>query len=138
MGPESDLGFVSPHILVCDDAAAECAALATFLRFNGYTVDQVGDGAAAVKFLKEHEIDAILLDLQMPDPDGFHVLSYIQEHRRALPVLLLSGLGPDDIQHEMHRLPSHELPPLLIKPIEPDQLLQILELRLAGELPAPD
>jgi len=138
MEPEIGAGSASPHVLVCDDSAVECAALASFLRFNGYTVDQVGDGASAVQFLKDHEIDALLLDLQMPDPDGFHVLSYIQEHRRALPVLLLSGMGPDDIQHKMHRLPSHQLPPLLIKPVDPDQLLQVLEMRLAGQLPMLD
>jgi len=137
--PAGDVVSSSPRVLVCDDSPAECAALASLLRASGYSVEEVTDGEAALKFLKNNELDALLLDLHMPDqPDGFQVLSYIQEHRRALPVLLLSGMGPDDIQHEMHRLPSHELPPLLIKPIDPGQLLQILELRLSGQLPEAD
>jgi len=63
------------------------------------------------------------------------VLGYLQEHRRALPVILLSGMPLHQIQHKMHNLPTRELPPLLIKPIDPEQLLGILELQLRGELP---
>jgi DNA-binding response OmpR family regulator len=72
----------------------------------------------------------------MPDVDGFEVLGYLQQHRRALPVILLSGMPLNKIQHKIHTLPSPELPPLLIKPIDPDQLLSILDLQLSGELPS--
>jgi hypothetical protein len=47
-------------------------------------------------------------------------------------------MPPNQIQHRIHSLPTPELPPLLIKPIDPDQLLSILEMRLNGELPALD
>jgi DNA-binding response OmpR family regulator len=76
-----------------------------------------------------------LLDLNMPQKDGFGVLSYIQEHRRALPVVLMSGMEPDEIQHKMHVLKERELPPLFIKPIDPEALVQVMELHLRGELP---
>ena len=39
------------------------------------------------------------------------------------------------IQHKMHELPTPELPPLLIKPIDPDQLLGMIELQLSGQMP---
>ena len=77
----------------------------------------------------------MLLDLHMPEVDGFEVLGYLQEHRRALPVILLSGMPLHKIQHRIHTLPTPELPPLLIKPIDPDQLLGVLELQLSGQLP---
>lgn len=77
----------------------------------------------------------MLLDLQMPDVDGFDVLNYIQEHRQALPVILLSGMPPDQIQHKMGELRKHELPPLFIKPIDPAQLVDIVEMQLSGEMP---
>jgi hypothetical protein len=51
-------------------------------------------------------------------------------------VILLSGMTPDRIQHKIKALPTPELPPLLIKPIDPDQLLTILELQLSGQLPS--
>ena len=72
------------------------------------------------------------------EKDGFDVLTYLQGHRKSLPVILLSGMPVDEIQHEMHRLPNRELPPLFIKPIDPGQLVNVLELQLSGELPGSD
>jgi CheY-like chemotaxis protein len=80
-------------------------------------------------------VDLLLLDLGMPHGDGFDVLTYLQAHRRALPVILLSGMPADEIQRGMHRLREQHLPPLLLKPIDPDQLIQIVELQLSGQLP---
>src|ERR1700709_2162794 len=124
----------SPKVLLVDDSPVERLALAHFLRGAGFLVDEAGDGDAAILQLKHCEVDAVLLDLHMPDVDGFEVLSYLQEHRRALPVILLSGMPLHKIQHKMHGLPTQELPPLLIKPIDPDQLLGVLELQLSGGL----
>jgi two-component system, chemotaxis family, chemotaxis protein CheY len=122
-------------ILLCDDSAVERTALARYLRDQDYIVHEVADGNAALEYLKNKTVDLLLLDLHMPQRDGFGVLCYIQEHRRALPVILLSGLPPDQIQHRMNKLPDKELPPLFIKPIDPEKLVQIIDLRLAGELP---
>jgi CheY-like chemotaxis protein len=128
----------SPQILLVDDSPVERLALAHFLRGAGYRVDEAADGDAAILELKHREIDLLLLDLQMPEVDGFEVLSYVQEHRRSLPVILLSGMPPHKIQHRMHVLREPELPPLLLKPIDPDQLLSIVDLRLSGSLPGFD
>jgi CheY-like chemotaxis protein len=125
----------SPRILLCDDSAVERLALAHLLRSSGYTVAEVGDGDSAILQIKHRQIDLVLLDLQMPHVDGFQVLKYLQEHRRALPVILLSGMPLHKIQHKISTLPTHELPPLLIKPVDPDQLLGVLDLQLSGELP---
>src|SRR5688572_31007669 len=131
----SDTTASQARLLLCDDSPVERLALAHFLRRSGYAVDEAGDGEAAIVHIKHRPVDAVLLDLNMPDVDGFAVLSYMQEHRRALPVILLSGMPLHKIQHKIKGLPSPELPPLLIKPIDPDQLLTLLELHLAGQLP---
>ena len=127
-----------PRILLCDDSPVERMALAHYLRRAGYEVDEAGDGETAISQLQNREVDAVLLDLQMPGVSGFEVLGYLQKHRRALPVILLSGMPLDQIQQEIHGLPSRELPPLFLKPIDLDQLMQVLDLQLRGELPAPD
>ena len=123
------------RILLCDDSPVERMALAHFLRRNEFEVDEAEDGEAAIQHLKHRQVDLVLLDLQMPISDGFDVLCYLQEHRRSLPVILLSGMPADAIQHKMHVLPSRELPPLMLKPVDPDQLLNIVDLHLSGELP---
>src|SRR5262245_45534389 len=108
------------RLLLCDDSPVERMALAHYLRRAGYEVDEAGDGESAIAQLQNREVDAVLLDLQMPGMNGFDVLSYLQKHRRALPVILLSGMPLDQIQQEIHSLPTHELPPLFLKPVDLD------------------
>jgi DNA-binding response OmpR family regulator len=71
----------------------------------------------------------------MPGKDGFHVLKYVQKHRPGLPVILLSGMPVDDIEDKIHLLPSRELPPLMLKPVDAIQLLELIDMELSGELP---
>jgi DNA-binding response OmpR family regulator len=109
-------------------------ALAHFLRRFGYRVDEASDGASALEHLKNREVDILLLDLQMPGVDGFHVLKHLQKNRRGLPVILLSGMPVDEIQHNIHWLPSQALPPLFLKPVDLNSLVEVVELQLSGAL----
>ena len=131
----SPADLLGPRLLLCDDSPVERLALAHYLRGAGYNVDEAGDGASALEHLKHRKVDLVLLDLHMPGIDGFDVLNYLQEHRQALPVILLSGMPPDQIQHKMFNLRKSELPPLFIKPIDPAQLVDIVEMQLSGEMP---
>jgi len=56
----------------------------------------------------------------------------VQSNRAKLPVVLMSGLPHDQIGDGIQRLPQHELPPLLLKPVDTRQLFQVIELKLAG------
>ena len=123
-----------PHILVCDDSSSERTALSHLLRDAGFSVDEAPDGDAAIAHVKHRPVDLVLLDLHMPGTDGFQVLSYLQEHRSALPVILLSGMPLNKIQNKMHNLPTPELPPLMIKPVDMEQLLGLVDLQLSGGL----
>jgi DNA-binding response OmpR family regulator len=123
------------RLLICDDSPIERLALAHFLRNNDFSIDESADAESAVQLLQLRPIDLLILDLQMPGKDGFHVLAYLQKHRPGLPVILLSGMPIEEIQDRVHFLPSRELPPLLIKPVDPGQLLELIDLELAGELP---
>lgn len=123
------------RVLIVDDSTDERRALAQILRQHGYQIDEAADGQSALVLLKGRACDLVLLDLQMPGVDGFEVLAFIQERRPELPVILLSGLPPDEIGVGIARLPSGELPPLLLKPVDTGRLLQVVQLKLAGELP---
>jgi CheY-like chemotaxis protein len=129
---EPDVPSGTPRLLVADDSTIERLALSHFLRKSGYAVAEAGDGHAVLEHLKNTQVDVLLLDLNMPQGDGFDVLKYLQEHRRSLPVILMSGMPVDEIQHRMHRLKEQQLPPLLLKPVNPDQIIQVVELQLQG------
>ena len=126
-----------PTVLIADDAPEVCAAAARLFRRRGFETVTAADGGEAIELLQKQKIDAAILDLQMPGTDGFAVLDYVAEHRRALPVMLLSGLPADQIQDRMENLKQDQaLPPLFLKPVDYDQLGEVLELLLSGDLPA--
>jgi two-component system aerobic respiration control sensor histidine kinase ArcB len=124
------------RLLVCDDSPVESLAVAHFLRGNGYTVEVSMDAESTIELLQLRPFDLLILDLQMPGKDGFYVLTYLQKHRPGLPVILLSGMPIDEIQVHIRQLPSRQLPPLLLKPVDPIQLLDLIAVDLADELPA--
>jgi DNA-binding response OmpR family regulator len=123
------------RLLVCDDSPLERLALSHYLRRHEFTVDEAADGESAIQLLQLRPPDVLILDLQMPGKDGFHVLAYLQKHRLDLPVVLLSGMPIEDIEDKIHLLPSRELPPLLLKPVDVIQLVELIDLELSGELP---
>jgi CheY-like chemotaxis protein len=138
MEADSFLSAGSIHtsrLLVCDDSPVERMALSHFLRGAGYGVEEAADGQAALLHLKHRPVDLLVLDLHMPGVDGFSVLKYLAEHRPGLPVILMSGMALHDIQPHIHSLPNHKLPPLFIKPVDAQQVLEIIEMQLAGEMP---
>jgi hypothetical protein len=59
----------------------------------------------------------------------------VQKNRPGLPVILLSGMPIEEIQDRIHILPNRELPPLMLKPVDPVQLLELIDLELSGEFP---
>jgi CheY-like chemotaxis protein len=127
---------VPARLLVADDNPEQRRAMVHLLRDAGYEVDEADDGNAVMLMLRGRSFDLVVLDLQMPGADGFDILNFMQQRLAELPVVLVSGLPPDQIQHAMHRAPGHSLPTLLLKPVDAGQLLNVVEMRLRGELPA--
>jgi len=80
------------QILVVDDEAPMQKYLSSNLKARGYEVLIASDGSEALKLLDEHTFDLVILDIGLPGPDGFEVLSAT---RRAsqVPVLMLSARG---------------------------------------------
>ncbi|HKO98205.1 MAG TPA: response regulator transcription factor [Pyrinomonadaceae bacterium] len=78
--------------------------LADGLRFNleaeGYTVETVGDGEAALTLLsnKEQTYDALVLDVMLPGKDGFTVAAELRAHDNFVPILMLTARSrPEDV-----------------------------------------
>ncbi|MGC1377207.1 MAG: helix-turn-helix domain-containing protein [Anaerolineales bacterium] len=100
---------VGKTLLVVDDDLAALEVSAAVLRAHaaGYRVLKAQGGRAALKTLGEALPDLLLLDLNMPDIDGFAVLEAMQqtEATRHIPVVLLTGMWLDEAQ--MERLPRN-------------------------------
>jgi DNA-binding response OmpR family regulator len=82
-------------ILVVDDTLANVQLLAEMLKASGYKIRPVTSGASALKAAKIEPPDLILLDIHMPDMDGYEVCQQLKadESLRDIPVLFISALG---------------------------------------------
>ncbi|HET9608399.1 MAG TPA: response regulator transcription factor [Acidimicrobiales bacterium] len=84
------------RLLVVDDEPNIVELLATSLRFAGFAVATAMTGADAVRAVERHDPDLVLLDVMLPDVDGFVVLRRLRERRDHLPVLFLTARDAND------------------------------------------
>ena len=81
----------SPRILVVDDTPENLEFLGNRLRALGYRTTIVTDGARAVESVREDPPDAIIMDVMMPEMNGFQACRAIKRERPNLPILILTG-----------------------------------------------
>jgi two-component system OmpR family response regulator len=82
------------RILVVDDEANICALLSATLRHVGYAVRTAGSGAGALSAADEYQPDLVVLDVMLPDFDGFEVARKLRADGRSLPILFLTARDP--------------------------------------------
>ena len=85
---------MSKKILVVDDDIELCNLLKQCLGNEGYEVACQNNGKKVVSYLIENKVDLIILDVMLPEEDGFTVLRKIREVSH-LPVLMLSAKGDE-------------------------------------------
>jgi two-component system OmpR family response regulator len=81
------------RLLVVDDDVKLSRAVGRGLRNEGYAVDVVGDGDAALMQAAVWDYDAIVLDVMLPQRDGFEVCRLLRERECWAPVLMLTARG---------------------------------------------
>lgn len=84
------------HILVVEDEPSLRQLLSNNLTFEGYTVDAVADGIPALASQQARPADLIILDLMLPEMDGFRVLRALRDKQDPVPVLMLTARGAEN------------------------------------------
>ncbi|WP_249999009.1 response regulator transcription factor [Actinoplanes sp. M2I2] len=79
------------RLLVVDDEATVRELLSATLRFAGFRVASAATAAQAIAAATEEPPDLVLLDVMLPDMDGFEVVRRLREQRRTVPVLFLTA-----------------------------------------------
>jgi len=79
------------RLLVVEDEPNIRELLATSLRFAGFEVHVAGDGATALKQAAAHPLDLVVLDVMLPDMDGFTVTRKLREAGRILPIVFVTA-----------------------------------------------
>lgn len=82
-------------ILLVDDMIENLSLLSDLLTNNGYSVSTSIDGATALKYLEKNSPDIILLDIKMPEMDGFELCRQIKANQttRHIPIIFISALS---------------------------------------------
>lgn len=81
------------NILIIDDEKAIRKTLSEILSYEGYKIDEAGDGEEGIKKVKEKEYDVILCDIKMPKIDGIEFLEKAKEVVPDIPIIMISGHG---------------------------------------------
>ena len=79
------------RLVVVDDEPNIRELLATSLRFAGFEVHSAGDGASALRLVREVDPDLVVLDVMLPDMDGFTLTRRLREKGHHVPVVFLTA-----------------------------------------------
>jgi CheY-like chemotaxis protein len=107
------------QILVVDDVIDNSLLLATILESEGYEVDIASGGYTAIAKIEAHPPNLVLLDLMMPELDGYEVAKWIRQNQPSVAIIIVTAYD---------ELPTFEQQQLRVdgflhKPINIDELL---------------
>lgn len=111
------------HILVVDDEARIRSIIKKYAEFEGYTVTEAADGMEAVHFCRSAEFDIIIMDIMMPELDGFSACREIRKITNT-PIIMLSARG-----EEYDKINGFEvgIDDYVVKPFSPKELMLRIE-----------
>ncbi len=111
------------NILVVDDEARIRSIIKKYAEFEGHTITEAGDGMEAVYVCRQNQFDIIIMDIMMPELDGF---SACREIRKIsdVPIIMLSARG-----EEYDKINGFEvgIDDYVVKPFSPKELMLRIE-----------
>lgn len=116
------------RLLYVDDEESLRTLVQSHLSLEGFEVETAANGHEAVAVLQKQAFDLVLLDLRMPDGDGFEVLHFLNGHGSHIPVIVLTGVDDVSIASECVKLGAADY---LTKPYNFHELIDSVERVLA-------
>ena|SRR5437667_6133445 len=117
----SDAPGSGPSVLVVDDDQALRGLFTTLLSRKGFSVDTASDGRVAFEQIHRHSYSVILLDLMMPEVNGFELLQRLQRDSPSLlaRVIVMTGVS----QRTLQDLDTSKVWGLIRKPFDIENLV---------------
>lgn len=118
-----------PKILCVDDEPSNLRLLDAVLSPRGYDVLTAGDGFRALEILREKKVDLVLLDVMMPNMNGYEVCKRIKEDEtlRHIPVIMITALASKEDRIKGIEAGAEEF---LTKPFNRDEVLARVKMLL--------
>lgn len=107
------------RVLVVDDEERIREIIKKYAEFEGYEITEAGTGMEAIRICEERDFDLIIMDVMMPELDGFSAVRAIRD-KKKIPVLMLSARG-----EEYDRIHGFEIgiDDYVVKPFSPKELM---------------
>lgn len=124
----------TPKILLCEDDQNLGLLLSEYLNAKGFETSLATDGAEGMKLFRRENFDFVILDVMMPQKDGFTVAREIRESDRHTPILFLTAKSMKDDTLEGFRAGADDY---MTKPFSMEELLMRVNaiLKRAAALP---
>ena len=126
----SALGFVdtfapAPSILLVEDNHIYREMISDVLATEGFEIEQVDDGLAAIKKIKQQQYNVILMDLFLPNLDGLNTTKHIRNigKNKTTPVIALSGNKNKQL---VKKWANHGLDGYILKPSTKEEILNAI------------
>lgn len=107
-------------VLIIDDEIEICESIKMILDYEDYYVEYSTDSQKGLDLLKEYDYNALLLDIQMPEMNGFELLNKLNESSVYLPVIMISAFSSLENAVKATKLGAFDF---IEKPIDRDKLL---------------
>lgn len=111
------------RVLVVDDDPEVRRILTASMRQKSLTIDEAEDGTQAIALLREHSYSVIVLDLLMPQVNGFAVLDAIDENGANAPVVLVVSGASRDV---LDALDARRIHGVIRKPFMPQEVADVV------------
>ena len=108
------------NLLIVDDEQSIRALIRKYAVFDGYEVEEASDGMEAIEKFRKGKFDLIIMDVMMPELDGFSACREIRKQDEKVPIIMLSARG-----EEYDRIHGFEIgvDDYVVKPFSPRELL---------------
>jgi len=128
------LSELNIKVLIAEDNPVNVLVIKKLLATRNITPVVVGNGLSAVKMLQENKFDLILMDLYMPDMDGFTAVRIIREmentEKSQVPIIALTASVSEDVKMKVKESGMNDY---LSKPFNPQVLFEKMEKLLMDQ-----
>jgi two-component system, NtrC family, nitrogen regulation response regulator NtrX len=107
-------------IIIIDDEKEICESIKMILEYEGYGVDFSTNSLEGIEKISDNQFSALLLDIQMPEMNGFEVIKKVKEMNPALSVIIISAHGSIENAIKATKLGAFDF---IEKPVDRDKLL---------------
>ena len=114
------------NILVIDDNEQITKMISTFLKFNNHKCTIANDGKYGQELLQKDDFDVIILDLAMPDIDGYEILEQTESQKILSKIIILTA--SNITKENSKKFKKIGVETVLLKPVDMDTLLEKIDL----------